>query len=76
MFIAHRDPLTCPIGALAIYNHWLHDDYKLEEKMQIDWARNKSWRQVIDRLLTLLINLTDQFEGSNAIWSIANGTFA
>ena len=45
-WIAHRDPLSCPLGAMAIYQHFLHDKFKLTEKMEIDWGINKSWRQV------------------------------
>ncbi|KIJ67371.1 hypothetical protein HYDPIDRAFT_108106 [Hydnomerulius pinastri MD-312] len=39
-FIAHRDPL----GAIAIYLHYMFNYYKLEEKMNFDWIFNKSWR--------------------------------
>jgi hypothetical protein len=58
-FIAHRNPEMCPLGAMAIYHHYLHDYYKLSEKMDIDWARNSSWRQVsyiFGCILRLLIN--------------------
>jgi len=44
-FITHRNLEMCPLGAMAIYHHYLHDYYKLSEKMNIDWARNSSWRQ-------------------------------
>lgn len=46
-FIAHRNPEMCPLGAMAIYHHYLHDYYKLGEKMDIDWTQNSSWRKVI-----------------------------
>jgi hypothetical protein len=36
----------CPMGAIAIYLHWLHDHYKLEERIEIDWGQNSSWRKV------------------------------
>ncbi|KAJ7772443.1 hypothetical protein B0H16DRAFT_1714643 [Mycena metata] len=45
-FIAHRNPELCPLGALALYLHWLHDHYGLTEKVSIDWALNKSWRNI------------------------------
>ena len=46
-FIAHRNPVMCPLGAIAIYLHWLHDYYKLAEHIDIDWAQNSSWRKVL-----------------------------
>ncbi|KAJ7232353.1 hypothetical protein C8J57DRAFT_1383741 [Mycena rebaudengoi] len=45
-FIAHRNPEVCPLGAMAMYFHWLHDVYELPKKMSIDWESNKSWRNV------------------------------
>lgn len=45
-FIAHRNPEMCPLGAMAIYHHYLHYHFKLAEKMGIDWTRNSSWRNV------------------------------
>ncbi|KAJ7476613.1 hypothetical protein FB451DRAFT_1460853 [Mycena latifolia] len=45
-FIAHRNAEMCPLGAMAFYHHWLHDQYGLTKKMSIDWAVNKSWRNV------------------------------
>ncbi|KAJ7290789.1 hypothetical protein C8J57DRAFT_1612073 [Mycena rebaudengoi] len=32
IFIAHRNPEICPLGAMAIYFHWLHDVYELPKK--------------------------------------------
>ncbi|KAL1714102.1 hypothetical protein EV715DRAFT_295461 [Schizophyllum commune] len=46
VFAAHRMPEQCPLGALAFYFHWVHDVYKLTDKLEIDWKWNKSWRQV------------------------------
>ncbi|KAF9018420.1 hypothetical protein BDZ89DRAFT_960176 [Hymenopellis radicata] len=46
VFVAHRDAESCPLGALAIYLHYLLDHYRLSEKMEIDWTRNRDWRQV------------------------------
>ncbi|KAJ7835416.1 hypothetical protein B0H13DRAFT_2240081 [Mycena leptocephala] len=45
-WIAHRNPEMCPLGAMAIYHHWLHDEYDLTDKRSIDWAVNKSWRNI------------------------------
>ncbi|KAJ7125542.1 hypothetical protein C8R43DRAFT_1240832 [Mycena crocata] len=45
-FIAHRNAEVCPLGAMAFYHHWLHDHYELTKKMSIDWAVNKSWRNI------------------------------
>ncbi|KAI0352134.1 hypothetical protein OH77DRAFT_1523594 [Trametes cingulata] len=45
-WIAHRDPHMCPLGALALYLHYLYDHYRLQDKVDIDWSVNKSWRQV------------------------------
>lgn len=54
--IAHRDPTVCPLGALAIYFHWLFDHYQLTEKREIDWSLNKSWRSV--RAITYSLQLS------------------
>ncbi|KAJ7202449.1 hypothetical protein C8J57DRAFT_1622921 [Mycena rebaudengoi] len=45
-FIAHMRPEMCPLGAIALYLHWLYDEKQLTSVMEIDWAINKSWRQV------------------------------
>jgi hypothetical protein len=37
----------CPMGAITIYLHWLHDYYKLAERVDINWAQNSSWRKVL-----------------------------
>ncbi|KAJ7604786.1 hypothetical protein DFH06DRAFT_1275671 [Mycena polygramma] len=47
-WIAHRNPEMCPLGAMAMYHHWLHDHYGLTKKQSIDWAINKSWRNKSD----------------------------
>jgi hypothetical protein len=39
-------PEMCPLGAIALYLHWLYDEKQLTSVMEIDWAINKSWRQV------------------------------
>ncbi|KAJ7268872.1 hypothetical protein C8J57DRAFT_1608900 [Mycena rebaudengoi] len=45
-FIAHMRPEMCPLGSIALYLHWLYDEKQLTSVMEIDWAINKSWRQV------------------------------
>ncbi|KAI1782341.1 hypothetical protein LXA43DRAFT_1051604 [Ganoderma leucocontextum] len=45
-WIAHRNPLQCPFGALAFLLHFLYDQYGLGEKLDIKWDINKSWRQI------------------------------
>jgi hypothetical protein len=40
-FIAHFDPTMCPLGALAILLHFLHN-----EKYDSDYKKNVSWRSV------------------------------
>ncbi|KAF4618297.1 hypothetical protein D9613_011520 [Agrocybe pediades] len=46
VMIAHRNPALCPLGALAFYNHFLHDIVNITEELGIDWSINKSWRKV------------------------------
>jgi hypothetical protein len=36
----------CPIGALAFFLHYLHDVVHIEEKYDVDYTSNKSWRAV------------------------------
>ncbi|KAJ6513969.1 hypothetical protein DFH09DRAFT_1197104 [Mycena vulgaris] len=45
-FIAHMYPEMCPLGALALYLHYLYDVKQLTTIMDINWSLNKSWRQV------------------------------
>ncbi|KAJ6453900.1 hypothetical protein C8R47DRAFT_934035, partial [Mycena vitilis] len=45
-FIANKNPEMCPLGAFAFYHHYLHDVFDVSAKLKIDWAVNKSWRQV------------------------------
>ncbi|KAG6848859.1 hypothetical protein H0H93_013373 [Arthromyces matolae] len=45
-FIAARDPVKCPLGAFALYLHFIHDYAKIDEKYDIDYMINKSWRSV------------------------------
>lgn len=48
----------CPMGAIAIYLHWLHDHYKLEERVEIDWSQNSSWRKVtFGKIVVMLLVL-------------------
>ncbi|KAF5370507.1 hypothetical protein D9615_010341 [Tricholomella constricta] len=45
-FIAHRDPVKCPLGAFALYLHFIHDHAKIDEKYSLDYTSNKSWRSM------------------------------
>jgi hypothetical protein len=36
----------CPISALAFFLHYLHDVVRIEEKYDVDYTSNKSWRAV------------------------------
>jgi len=36
----------CPLGALAFFLHYVHDYVRIEEKYDIDYTSNKSWRVV------------------------------
>ncbi|KAK6966739.1 hypothetical protein R3P38DRAFT_3299484 [Favolaschia claudopus] len=45
-FIAHLHPEKCPLGAFAIFLHWLYDVRELPSVMDIDFSVNKTWRQV------------------------------
>jgi hypothetical protein len=47
-FIAHRNPELCPLGAFAIYLHYIHDQALIDEKYNLDYKVNKSWRPVCD----------------------------
>ncbi|KAJ6548089.1 hypothetical protein B0H10DRAFT_2170043 [Mycena sp. CBHHK59/15] len=45
-FIANKNPEMCPLGAFALYHHWIHDDLEITDTLKIDWSVNKSWRQI------------------------------
>ena len=36
----------CLLGALAFFLHYIHDHVGIEEKYDIDYTSNKSWRAV------------------------------
>lgn len=78
MFIAHLLPEECPLGAVAFHQHFLHDAYKLTEKMKIDWEVNKSWREVSDsnNLFDNIDTATQNISliGSTTLWIITHGT--
>ncbi|KAJ7765935.1 hypothetical protein DFH07DRAFT_1014530 [Mycena maculata] len=46
VFIPHLKPEMCPFGAFSFYFHYLHDEKKITESMNIDWTVNKSWRSI------------------------------
>ncbi|EDR04062.1 uncharacterized protein LACBIDRAFT_330862 [Laccaria bicolor S238N-H82] len=45
-FIAHRNPEMCPLGAFALYLHYVHDVANIDSKYNVDYAVNKSWRNL------------------------------
>ncbi|KAK7059553.1 hypothetical protein R3P38DRAFT_3522772 [Favolaschia claudopus] len=45
VFVAHKNPEVCSMRAFAFYHHWIPDVLNLTEKLKVDWAWNKSWRQ-------------------------------
>jgi len=60
---------------MAFYQHFLHDTYKLTEKMEIDWEVNKSWRearQPLANVNTAAHNLS--LAGSTAFRIVTDGT--
>jgi len=65
----------CPMGAIAIYLHWLQDHYKLAERIDINWALNSSWRKVPKACQTICAQ-TDMFiySGSVCVWRVTNKT--
>jgi hypothetical protein len=56
VFIAHLRPELCPLGAFAFYHHYIHDVKNISGSLQIDWSVNKSWRQVINTSLAVVVN--------------------
>lgn len=45
--VPHRDPLRCPIGALAIMLHFMFDEKRLASQVAgWDWADASSWCKV------------------------------
>ena len=62
----------CPLGALAFFLHYIHDVVRIEDKYNIDYTSNKSWRAVrISSLLFsyLILNYIPQIQlihGSSA----------
>jgi hypothetical protein len=45
--LPHKDPLKCPIGALAILLHYEFDQEGLMDKVEgWDWSRSATWREV------------------------------
>ncbi|KAJ7756996.1 hypothetical protein B0H16DRAFT_1314634 [Mycena metata] len=43
-FIANKNPQMCPLGAFAIYHHYIHDEKAITKN--VDWLRNSSWRDI------------------------------
>lgn len=47
--LPHRDPLRCPIGALALLLWFIFDEEKLVSLVpDWDWSKASSWRKVAD----------------------------
>jgi hypothetical protein len=45
--LPHRNPLRCPVGALAILLHFMFDQEDLLSRLpEWDWEKSGSWRQV------------------------------
>jgi len=60
---------------MAIYHHYLHDYYRLGEKLKIDWARNSTWRQVNNLVQHRKLLSTDTliYEGSLCVRYLSSG---
>ena len=56
VWIAHRDAEKCPLGALAIFFHYIWDYRRIEDELGINWGKNKSWRKVRTQAFTCLID--------------------
>ncbi|KAJ7936473.1 hypothetical protein B0H13DRAFT_1946706 [Mycena leptocephala] len=46
VFIANLKPEMCPLGAFAFYFHYIYDEKKIIDTMELDYTVNKSWRGV------------------------------
>ncbi|KAJ7821253.1 hypothetical protein B0H13DRAFT_1660479 [Mycena leptocephala] len=46
VFIANLKPEMCPLGAFAFYLHYIYDEKKIIDTMELDYTVNKSWRGV------------------------------
>ncbi|KAJ6534238.1 hypothetical protein B0H19DRAFT_964399, partial [Mycena capillaripes] len=46
VFIANLKPEMCPLGAFAFYLHYIYDEKKIIETMELDYKINKSRRQI------------------------------
>jgi hypothetical protein len=41
-----REPERDPLGALALYFHYIFDVRDITKEVEIDWLLNKTWRPV------------------------------
>ena len=66
--LPHRNPLRCPIGALAILLHYVFDQEELISQVaEWDWSRASTWRQVCsDGYFRLMHSLTCVANGGQA----------
>lgn len=46
VWIGHREPEKCPLGAIILLLHYCMDVRGIERESKIDWAINKSWRRI------------------------------
>ncbi|KAJ7679310.1 hypothetical protein DFH06DRAFT_974792 [Mycena polygramma] len=46
VFIANIKPEMCPLGGFAFYFHYIYDEKKIVETLNLDYTINKSWRAV------------------------------
>jgi hypothetical protein len=60
---------------MAIYHHYLHDYYKLSEKLKIHWAQNSTWQQVKNLVQHHKLPSTDAliYEGSLCVRYLSGG---
>ncbi|KAF8209033.1 hypothetical protein K438DRAFT_2012373 [Mycena galopus ATCC 62051] len=46
VFIANLKPEMCPLGGFAFYFHYIYDEKKIIDTMNLDYKINKSWHQI------------------------------
>jgi hypothetical protein len=64
----------CPIGALAFFLHYLHDVVRIEEKYEVDYTLNKSWRAVrVLKLHLTIFNVSNVLKDQAPPWLVSLG---
>jgi hypothetical protein len=67
--LPHRDPLHCPVGALAILLYFMFDQGRLMAKFpEWDWSRSATWRKVSVVAWPEIRADRGSFSGEAAIW--------